>query len=90
MATNTITVIGSASGKTLLHIPISSDGEENELSLMEILLQHNIPIAYSCRGDGICKKCKVFIDEIEVLACQKSPQNLFSKESSVIIKLTYL
>lgn len=31
------------------------------LSLMENLLQHNIPVASSCNGDGICGKCQMTV-----------------------------
>jgi len=28
-------------------------------NLMQFLLSHNIPVASSCRGDGICGKCRL-------------------------------
>jgi len=33
--------------------------ESSDQSLMKILLEHQIPVASSCNGDGICGKCKV-------------------------------
>ncbi len=83
-----IIVKGSASGKILKKITLLP--EDYDLSLMEILLKNNIPVAYSCKGEGICKKCKVYVDNIEILSCQKWPQNLLTNNNSVIIELTYL
>ena len=42
-----------------IHIPqknltLVASTEDN---LMQFLLSHNIPVASSCRGDGICGKC---------------------------------
>ncbi|MCB0376881.1 MAG: (2Fe-2S)-binding protein [Bdellovibrionales bacterium] len=31
------------------------------LSLMENLLAHDIPVASSCGGDGICGKCRMMV-----------------------------
>jgi len=28
---------------------------------MEVLLKNQIPVASSCKGDGICGKCKMYI-----------------------------
>lgn len=30
---------------------------------MQALLEHEIPVASSCRGDGVCAKCRVRIVE---------------------------
>lgn len=32
-------------------------------NLMQALLAHEIPVASSCRGDGVCAKCRVRIVE---------------------------
>ncbi len=32
-------------------------------NLMQALLEHEIPVASSCRGDGVCAKCRVRIVE---------------------------
>ena len=37
-------------------------------SLMENLLSHNIPVASSCGGEGICGKCRMEISTLEKLA----------------------
>lgn len=32
-------------------------------NLMQALLAHEIPVASSCRGDGVCAKCRIRIVE---------------------------
>lgn len=32
-------------------------------NLMQALIKHEIPVASSCRGDGVCAKCRVRIVE---------------------------
>jgi len=41
---------------------------EQGSNLMQSLLAKNIPVASSCKGDGICAKCKIRVLE--------SPENL--------------
>lgn len=46
-----------------IHIPqknltLVASTEDN---LMQFLLSHNIPVASSCHGDGICGKCRLKI-----------------------------
>ena len=43
-------------------------------NLMKALLEHEIPVASSCRGDGVCAKCRVQVLE--------GPKNL-SPESEI-------
>lgn len=40
--------------------------------LMDVLVRERIHVENPCSGMGTCGKCKVFIDEKEVLACQIS------------------
>lgn len=37
------------------------------LSLMQNLLKNQIPVASSCKGDGICGKCRVSVLELDTL-----------------------
>lgn len=48
-------VKGKASGKIVKTLEISPD--DFELNLMDFLLLNSIPVASSCAGVGICKKC---------------------------------
>lgn len=58
-----IQVYGKASGKLIGEYEWS-DPEE---ILMFFLMRHNLPIASSCAGEGVCKKCRLSSDE---LSCQ--------------------
>lgn len=74
-------------------------------NLMRTLLDAGIPVASSCDGDGICKKCKVTIvigddfknlTQLEVFASEikelKSNQRLacqFSIKNDLIIDTSY-
>ena len=46
--------------------------DRNEV-LMFFLMKHGLPIASSCAGDGVCKKCKM---SDETLSCQLSVSDL--------------
>jgi hypothetical protein len=58
-----IEVYGRASNKIVGIFEISDPQE----ILMFFLLRHGLPIASSCAGDGVCKKCRLSNDE---LSCQ--------------------
>ena len=34
-------------------------------TLMEALLKIGLPVASSCRGDGVCTKCRLHVNELE-------------------------
>lgn len=38
---------------------------ESGSNLMETLLAHGIPVASSCKGDGICGKCRMRIEPLQ-------------------------
>ena len=63
LAVEKIRVKGLASGKDLGDFPIN----DREEILMFFLLRQGLPIASSCAGDGVCRKCVVNED---VLSCQ--------------------
>jgi 2Fe-2S ferredoxin len=57
--------------------PLNVDEGTN---LMEALLAGGVPVASSCRGDGVCAKCR-----IEIISTNKSPddsQKSLSPENS--------
>jgi len=49
-----IEVWGKASGRVVARLPVENP---NEL-LLFFLLRHGLPIASSCAGDGVCRKCQ--------------------------------
>ena len=51
-------------------------------SLMENLLDHQIPVASSCGGDGICGKCKVTIASTESPPASDLEKNTLSKNGA--------
>lgn len=80
-----------ASGQTIPLPPLSS--AEWDLTLLSYLRLQQIPIASSCNGEGVCKKCTV--NEVEgnsLLSCQVTLRELFSHTStdSLIISIDYL
>ena len=59
----TIIVVGKASERVLGEFVVNDPHEK----LMFFLLRHGLPIASSCAGDGVCRKCVVNGDK---LSCQ--------------------
>ena len=51
-------------------------GEE----LMEALLRHDIPVASSCHGDGICAKCRVTINQGQENLSPPNDTEIFLKD----------
>jgi ferredoxin len=51
-------------------------------SMMDFLRSHNIPIASSCYGEGICQKCVVNTD---IMSCQILVFDFITKYNSVSI-----
>ncbi len=58
-----ITVYGRASQKIVATLEIDHESE----ILMFFLMRKGLPIASSCAGDGVCKKCVINQD---ILSCQ--------------------
>lgn len=58
-----VEVWGKASQTKVGEFPIT-DPTEN---LLFFLMRHNVPVASSCAGDGVCKKCALSSGE---LACK--------------------
>lgn len=57
--------------------PIAEFEIDTRQTLMEALLAHGLPVASSCKGDGICGKCK-----IEIL---EGAENLNPKTSAEVV-----
>lgn len=75
-----IIVKGLASGKTVTEL----NSPDQAINLLDFLRENNIPIASSCRGEGVCKKCVFNKDK---LACK---QMLPIDEEDLIVKIDYL
>ncbi len=82
-------VKGQASGKTLFS---TKEVFPKDTNLLDYLRKKGIPVASSCYGDGVCKKCVVILNGKNVLSCEISSQNLFMThlDKIVIIEIEYL
>tara|TARA_Y100000768_G_C23991031_1_gene693056 strand:- start:11404 stop:11652 length:249 start_codon:yes stop_codon:yes gene_type:complete len=58
---------------------------DQNLSLLEILRINSIPIASSCDGEGICKKCLV---NDELISCQIKVKDFLARGENTI-KISY-
>jgi 2Fe-2S ferredoxin len=56
MADETVKIQFSRGGRAPLEVPAGS-------TLMTVLLDAGLPVASSCRGDGVCAKCRIQIPE---------------------------
>lgn len=91
-------VQGLASGKILLQQTIINDDQELSISnLMGLLQKHGLPIASSCKGEGLCQKCIVYTDpqcslEHCLISCQAGKGDLrnFIHQDIVTIYISYL
>lgn len=80
-------IIGRASHKILLSKELFQEQEES--SLMSYLHHHNIPIASSCSGEGICKKCIIKNSEAHnILSCQILMEHI--KAQDTVFYVDYL
>jgi uncharacterized 2Fe-2S/4Fe-4S cluster protein (DUF4445 family) len=76
-------VLGLASGKTYgpWQLPF------RPTLLMDFLRAQGIPVASSCGGDGVCRKCVVNED---VLSCQVTVEQFLSDHPSGVVGISYL
>ena len=77
-----ITIIAKASN-TVISIPVKA--EELNMSVLEFLRSHSIPIASSCDGEGICKKCKI---NGLILSCEITVDEII--KNSLKVEVDYL
>lgn len=78
-----IQVQGGASGKTVGQWNVT-DPTDN---LMGFLRAHGVPIASSCGGDGVCRKCVVNGD---LLSCQLSLGAFLQQYPEGVVEVGYL
>ena len=59
-----------------------------ELTLMTFLKNHQIPVASSCNGEGVCKKCIV---NTNIISCQVKVRDLIKENhSDILVNIAYL
>ncbi len=76
--------VGLASGKSW---PLSFTTEDTETDLLHLLRLRNIPIASSCDGEGICKKCVI---QNDWLSCKLTLKDFLQRQKDGKIFLSYL
>ena len=79
-----ITLTGEASGKVY---KLKLDKEDYSLSILVFLQKNDIPIASSCQGKKICKKCIINSD---TLACSLTIKDFLEVSELREISLGYL
>lgn len=84
-----IQIFGKASNQVIKTLQFS---EVSEISLMDFLREKEIPVASSCYGEGVCRKCVV---NKNLLSCQislkKFLDNAMNKNSDKLqIEIDYL
>ena len=82
---HTITVKGLASGKIIDTYTFTH--AEQDLSIMAFLHKNGIPIASSCLGEGVCRKCVV---NQTILSCQISLIDFCKSAVKPEISISYL
>ncbi len=84
-----LVLFGLASQKIIQTISIPNE-TVNNTSLLTFLMEKHVPIASSCLGEGICKKCVVLINEEKVLACKITLIDIFAQTDVQTLKFSYL
>lgn len=84
---HSVSIFGLASNSLVKIIEVKS--EDLNLTLMEYLRRENIPVASSCYGEGICKKCVVKLGDVEELSCLISVKKLLEMKITTI-SISYL
>lgn len=81
-------IYGEASKKEIIQLEVSY--RDFETTLMDFLLKNGIPVASSCGGDGICKKCTVTMNHQKILSCQKIIREIFVAIDEETLSFSYL
>jgi len=80
-----VRVWGKASQKNILSKFISA--EELNDNALQWLRSNHIPIASSCNGDGVCKKCIINNDQ---LSCKTQLSDFLNLQGQINIEVSYL
>lgn len=79
-----IEIIGQASGKVT---KILLQENDLKITLLAFLRSHNVTIASSCDGDGVCKKCVI---QNDWLTCKLTLESFFQCQPDGKIYVGYL
>ena len=81
-----IKIVGNSSHKLIKEITLNSNSNK---SLLDLLRELSIPVASSCFGEGICKKCMI---NDNIISCQISEKEFYkiSAECNNTITINYL
>ncbi|WP_372654449.1 2Fe-2S iron-sulfur cluster-binding protein [Halobacteriovorax sp.] len=79
-----VIIFGQASQTEIQKIQLQA--EDLDKTILEFLQDNNIPVASSCMGEGVCKKC--VINE-NILSCFKLVRDILEWESPTIY-ISYL
>lgn len=85
MSKLTLIIQGKASGKEVARIELTD--EELGLDLLNLCRDHNIPMASSCDGEGVCKKCVI---QNDWLGCLTTARRFFELCPEGIVQISYL
>lgn len=80
-------VQGLASQKEIAEFIFDDPKDIPHLSLMEFLRSKKIPIASSCFGEGVCRRCKV---NEGLLTCQVSVYEFLTQSPNTPLLIDYL
>ncbi|GAB4015949.1 MAG: hypothetical protein Fur0010_15440 [Bdellovibrio sp.] len=81
---HSLIVFGLASQQVITTITVQGDEDEN---LMEFLRSHGVPVASSCCGMGVCKKCVI---NGNILSCMTTIAEWIKKYPQQRIEISYL
>lgn len=82
---------GQASQKLVKQFNLDSLEMTESQGLMGWLRKQSIPVASSCYGDGVCKRCKIILeDQSELLSCMTTLKELFRDKNEITIYISYL
>jgi uncharacterized 2Fe-2S/4Fe-4S cluster protein (DUF4445 family) len=82
---HTIKIRGLASGKIVKILSFKKIPDNT--TLMDYLISQGIPIASSCKGEGVCSKCTI---NSNLLSCQISLKNFLELYPNQEIFISYL
>jgi Na+-transporting NADH:ubiquinone oxidoreductase subunit NqrF len=82
-------IFGNASNKIYKVIKVL---QLNEVSLMDFLRNNEVPVASSCYGEGVCRKCVI---NKNILSCQMSLNEFIGntesqEDTNIQIEIDYL
>lgn len=87
----TLIVMGEASKTIVKELHFDNISNIEGQGLMGFLRAHKIPVASSCYGDGVCRRCKITLeDQTEVLSCMTTLHELFHDKQKATISISYL